>query len=332
MVFTSGAKRQDVMTAGEGEFTSALLKVTGGEQKKVAFVTGHGERALDGTDNASYQRAKAALEADNYAVTTLSLATGPVPTDLAALLIAGPKQAWLDQERQALRDYLHQGGKVLLLYDPGADAKLGDVVAEYGLGLGQEIVADRADSLYPDIGVPVISTYVDSPITRGLPQTFFPGVAALTLPKQPAADVTVTPLAYTSDQSWTEKDVATPKYDEGVDTRGPLAIAASVEATIQPAAGAQATATPRRSRLIVIGDTDFASNAYLNLAANRDLLVNAVNWLAESEDLITIRPKPLEDRTIFLTPTQANVIWYSTVLVLPLLVLGAGASLWWSRR
>ncbi|MHB1131964.1 MAG: GldG family protein [Chloroflexota bacterium] len=332
MVFTSGERRQDVMTAGESEFTSALLKLTGGEQKSVAFVTGHGERSLDGTDNASYQRAKAALEADNYAVTILSLATGPVAEGTEALIIAGSKQAWLDQERQALRDYLRQGGKVLLLYDPGDDAQLDDIAAEYGVALGQDLIVDRVSSLFPDIGTPIISRYESSPITKGLPQTVFPGVAALMPPEQPPADVTVNPLAYTSEQSWTEKDVRNPRYDEGVDSRGPLAIAVSVEVGAQTAGEAQSGDDAKRTRLVIVGDADFASNAYLDLVGNRDLLVNAVNWLAESEELITIRPKPVVDRTLFLTATQANVVWYSTVLILPLLVLATGVSVWWSRR
>ncbi len=332
-VFVSGDKNQQVVGTTESDFTSALIKLSSAQPKKVAFVTGHGEHALDATDNASYQQAKAALEADNYTVTTLTLASGPVPDDVSAVVLAGPRQPLLDQERQALRDYLGKGGKVLLLTDPGIDAQLDDIVAGYGVSLSSSYVIDRTQSLYPDAGTPVITRYGWSPITKDLPETAFPGVAPLTLPQQPSTGVTVTPLAMTSDSSWGETDIKNPGYSEGVDSQGPLTIAATIEADIAPADGqTQGDQPAKKARLVLIGDSDFASNAYLRAGGNRDMLVNSVNWLTESEDLISIRPQVPEDRGVYLSTTQANMIWLSSVVILPLAVLLAGVSVWWSRR
>ena len=124
LLFLSGDKRQEVLGTTESDFTTGIIKLTSTEQKTVGFVVGHGERGLDTADNASYQQAKQALEQDNYATTTVNLLNGPVPDNVAAVVLAGPTQPLADQERQVLRDYLQKGGKLMLLYDPGVDAKL----------------------------------------------------------------------------------------------------------------------------------------------------------------------------------------------------------------
>jgi ABC-type uncharacterized transport system involved in gliding motility auxiliary subunit len=199
--------------------------------------------------------------------------------------------------------------------------------------MGRDLVVDVERALYPDPGTPVITEYGWSTVTKDLGQTVFPGVAALTVPTTPAAGTTVTPLARTSGQSWTTKDARNPQFKEG-DTRGPLTIAASIEAEAKNAASTQSNPDKEapKTRLVVVGDADFASNSFLRMASNRDFLVNSVNWLTESEELISIRPKPPEDRSVFLSPTQTTLIWISSIVLLPLVVLVAGASVWWSRR
>ncbi|MHB1006208.1 MAG: GldG family protein [Chloroflexota bacterium] len=337
LLFLSGGKRQEVLGTSESDFTNGILKLTSAEQKKVGFVVGHGERALDTAGNASYQQAKRALEQDNYATTTVNLLSGPVPDGMAAVILAGPSKPLADQERQTLRDYLKKGGKVMLLYDPGVDAQLDDLLVAYGISMGHDLVIDTARALYPDPGVPVVSEYGWSPITKDLPQTVFPGAAALTTPVTPPAGVTVTPLARTSDKSWATKDPQNPNYKDG-DSKGPLTLAAAVEANVDGTGQAQVTsnqeesANTRKTRLVIVGDTDFASDAFLRMAGNQDLFVNSVNWLTQSEDLIAIRPKPPENHEVLLTQSQTNLVWFSSIVLLPLLVLGAGASVWWSRR
>jgi len=60
--------------------------------------------------------------------------------------------------------------------------------------------------------------------------------------------------------------------------------------------------------------------------------MNAVNWLATEEELISIRPKEPEQRQVILTAPQARAIIYSSILFVPLLVLVAGGIVWWRRR
>jgi ABC-type uncharacterized transport system involved in gliding motility auxiliary subunit len=81
-----------------------------------------------------------------------------------------------------------------------------------------------------------------------------------------------------------------------------------------------------------IGDSDFASNAYLGVQGNRDLFMNTVNWLAQQENQIAIRPRDPADRRITLTENTTLFLQYLSLLFVPAAVLGAGVFTWWRRR
>jgi len=71
---------------------------------------------------------------------------------------------------------------------------------------------------------------------------------------------------------------------------------------------------------------------FINFNGNNDLALNAINWLASDEDLISIRPKPQEDRRITMTRAQLNLVRVTSQFVLPLVVVVAGVGVWWKRR
>jgi len=82
----------------------------------------------------------------------------------------------------------------------------------------------------------------------------------------------------------------------------------------------------------VVGDSDFASNAWLGMQGNRDLLLNTVNWLAQNENLIAIRPRESGDRRVTLTARQQTGVFWMSLLLIPACVFGAGVYTWWRRR
>ena len=88
----------------------------------------------------------------------------------------------------------------------------------------------------------------------------------------------------------------------------------------------------KEGRLAVFGDSDFASNAYYNLSGNGNFFLNTVNWLTEEADLISIQPKTSSPRTIQLTPSQGRMIFFTSIIILPLIVLITGISVWVRRR
>ena len=155
-------------------------------------------------------------------------------------------------------------------------------------------------------------------------------------------------LVSTSKNSWAETDIkrlttsgqVERELDKG-DKAGPVSLAAvvSAPATEAPAPApdpkdpkANADAPKPESRLAVFGDSDFVTNGFLGIPGNRDLFLNTVNWLAQQENLISIRPKDPEDRRVSLTADQAKLIFWLSIVIIPGLILAAGVQTWWRRR
>jgi ABC-type uncharacterized transport system involved in gliding motility auxiliary subunit len=151
-------------------------------------------------------------------------------------------------------------------------------------------------------------------------------------------------LVETSANAWGETDLkslatggASP---DASDIKGPVSLAAAVSGAATAPAPPAPPSPPSppsddkkpEARIVAFGDSDFASNAALGVQGNRDLFLNAVNWLVQQENLIAIRPKDPEDRRITLTADQQTRIFYFTVLIVPGLVLLAGVQTWWRRR
>jgi ABC-type uncharacterized transport system involved in gliding motility auxiliary subunit len=89
----------------------------------------------------------------------------------------------------------------------------------------------------------------------------------------------------------------------------------------------------RAARIFLIGSGTFGSNLAVNTpAGNQDLILNAANWLVDQGELVSIRPRTAETRSMLLTGVQLNLIKFSSWLFLPLAVLATGAAVWWTRR
>jgi ABC-type uncharacterized transport system involved in gliding motility auxiliary subunit len=137
---------------------------------------------------------------------------------------------------------------------------------------------------------------------------------------------TVEKLFSSSDTSLATKNLSSPEVNpnDPKNTKGPLTIAA---------AGTYNTGKENvQGRFVVVGSSSWAGNSFINFNGNRDLALNTINWLASDEDLISIRPKDREDRRITLTKAQFNWVKATSQFLLPLVVVIAGASVWWKRR
>jgi hypothetical protein len=155
--------------------------------------------------------------------------------------------------------------------------------------------------------------------------TFFPLVRSVSPAAPPANGITVETLLSTNERSWGETNVKSGEaaFDEKTDLKGPVSLA--VVAT-------KDLGENKKSRLIVFGDSDFASNSYFGQQGNGNLFMNSVTWLAQDENFITIRPKNPEDRRLTMTEAQGRLVSYVAVLLLPASILIAGVSVWMKRR
>ena len=116
------------------------------------------------------------------------------------------------------------------------------------------------------------------------------------------------------------------QVDPKRDRRGPISLAIACERYQEVAEPGQ---PPRTGRLVVIGDSDWLSNQYIDLAGNLDLFLNSIDWLAGRQDLISVRPKVTDIRRLNLTRAQAKSVFWFSVVGLPgvALIAGVGAIL-----
>jgi ABC-type uncharacterized transport system involved in gliding motility auxiliary subunit len=340
----------------EQTLTNALKKVIEGRTKKIYFIQGHGEHDPTVSTATGYSGVSDALKNDNFEVANLTLAqAGTVPDDASVVVIAGPKMDVLPAEVDALRAYLGRGGKLHLLLDPpdkGTGPAATNLIAlarEWGIGVGDNLVVDASglgQMLGTDASVP-IAMPVQHPITDKFNlMTAFP-IARSVAPIEGGTDGrTAQKFLETSAQSWAETDIAglfaTGRPERNVDKgdqAGPVSIAAAVSAAAaEPPAPASGTPAPNadapkpETRVVVVGDSDFASNAALGMQGNRDLYLNMANWLAQQEDMIAIRPRSAEDRPISMTADQGLMVRLFGLIVVPSLLMLAGVAVWWKKR
>lgn len=338
----------------ERDFTQGILAVTRELQKVVAFTVRHGERdpgeSLDGN---GFALAARGLEGDNYLVRPLDLSAERITEEISVIVIAGPRNDLLEEEREPLRQYLLKGGKMLLLLDHDAPASYEALIAEWGVTLGDGMIIDPASSVAGNPRAPLVprSRYLDpiglnqfSPITRVLTDsTFFDQAAAIVpvdnqaMHKDPplpnvfylSDDLNVVPLIVSSDLSWLGTNPESLNYNPG-EVAGPLAIAVSIDA--KAPFKQQPGPEPPRTQIVVIGDSAFATNRFYTSFANGDLFVNSVNWLSGDVELISVRPKLREPRILLVSNQWFNFIRWSSWVLLPLALAGTGAFVWWRRR
>ena len=131
-----------------------------------------------------------------------------------------------------------------------------------------------------------------------------------------------------------QKEGSQPEIDTAKgDKAGPVPIAVAVSTPAPPAdAKPDDPKTPPQTRLVVFGDSDFASDAVSGSVGNIDLFLNTISWLTAQENLISIRPKEPGNSRLTITPGEMNMVWWFAVAGVPLAVLVVGIVSWTRRR
>jgi ABC-type uncharacterized transport system involved in gliding motility auxiliary subunit len=347
-------RSERVTTDSEQDITNAIIKTVSGQQRKVYFTQGHGEKDTGSSERDGYNTIATVLGRENYGVEKLVLAQqGSVPDDASVVVVAGPKIDFFPPEVDALKKYLDKGGKLFLELDPPdkADspqpANLIALAHDWGIQAGNNIVVDASGMgrlIGTDASVPVAANYPSHPITQRFNLlTAFPLAREASPVSGGVNGHTAQTFVETSPRSWAESDIkelltsGKVELNEGKgDKKGPVAIGSAVSAPLANAAapkpGDDPNAPKPETRVVVLGDSDFASNDVLGIQGNRDLFMNVVGWLSQQENLISIRPKDPDDRRITMTSTIETNIQLLALLVIPGVVFLSGAYTWWRRR
>ncbi len=356
IVFDYKGRNEKVTSDSEQDVTNGLIKVIQGRQPKVYFTVGHGEHDTAAADAGGYNALSTALTGSNFVVDKIALAqVKEVPADAEVVIVAGPKTDFLGPEIELLKAYLGRGGKLFLMLDPvlKADAPqptgLIALLKDWGIEAGNDIILDVSGMgrlFGTDESVPVAVSYPPHAISDNgnfRIMTAYPLARSMSPVEGGVNGHNAQRVVETSQNSWAESDIKgltgkeAPKFDAASDKRGPVSLASAVTG---PAVDAPKEAAPKdgeapkkpETRIVAFGDSDFASNGAIGLQGNRELFLNAVNWLAQQENLIAIRPRDPQDQRISLTADQQRRILYLTVFIVPGLILLAGIQTWWRRR
>lgn len=295
-------------------------------------------------------KARNALETMNYQIEKVALPRSPdALSHCGVLVVAGPKTALLPAEVAAIRAHLFGGGNALVMLDPFVRTGLEPVMREMGVVLEDNIVVDPASHFWADPSSPAVTNYNRHQVTRELPLTFFPGARSLSPTPQRVAGISIIPLINSSKSSYGETSPDRAQFDKGRDLPGPntLMVIANrrpvdaEEAVLgrrKAAAGAatdssgQPLATERRSKVAVIGDSDFATNSFFHIMGNGNLFLNTVNYLAAQENLIGIEPRTYDIPRVNLTNRQMKATFFLSLVLVPALLAVVGTAVWWKQR
>jgi len=353
LVVEKGDKRERVSNDGEQEITNALIKVTREGKKTVCLLEGEGERSGEESGDRGFSGAKSSLTKSLYDVKSVFLLREKtVPADCTVLIVGGPEKDLLPETTGAIRDFVKKGGKAFVMVEPELKEHYPNLVAllkDWNIEAGNDVVVD-VSGMGQIFGfselAPLAMDYPFHPITKDfrLP-TLYGGARSVAAGKGTVEGTSAQDIVKTSAQSWAESDLTLKgpiKFDEGKDRMGPISLAAVATLKVPAPAPTPAPSpapSPAREepktpegRVVAVGDADFASNSLLGFQGNQDFFLNAVAWLAEDADLISIRPKEPENQALFLSrQVQQNVAWLALVL-LPGLFVVLGVISWWRRR
>jgi ABC-type uncharacterized transport system involved in gliding motility auxiliary subunit len=335
---------------GEQAFTGAILELIEETKPRILFTTGHGELRLDEFSGRGLSQVADLLRQDNFDIEEWqSLGKAAVPDDTALIAIAGPTTGFLEPELAALATYLDGGGRAIILLDPvvsdGAMVTTGleELLEMYGVEVGDDIVVDPANPI-PFYGPETIfvEAYGEHTTTRSLAEAAVPVIVPLARSVGSTGEDgdrgMVTELLLTSTDGWGETGLdALDRVERGADdVAGPVSIGVAVEAGGVPDGalgeegdGRDPTAA---ARLIVIGDSDFATNGQLMNVGNTELTLNAFNWLVKREALVGIPPKLTEQVRLNLSGSQLRAISWLVFGILPGLSILAGSVVYVKRR
>jgi ABC-type uncharacterized transport system len=342
----------------------AALRVLKRASDVVCFVTGHGESFSAEPPHLHFSHVETlkghdvpgagdvlvgkpdGLDRLQLALTTIGYSTRPVtlaaldgiPPDCAVVADIGPRRAFAPGEAEVLARYAEAGGRLLLMLDP--DFPIGPEVAGFlgrmGLASEQATVIDPLNHYASDPDKVAVPYYPPHPITARIALTIFPDARPIRI-EHPLPGIAAKILASSSNDSYLRPLLPTSEVakrslpasaEAGGAGRSPQILAVALEGR-WPDAGP----TPAKPfRLVLVGNSNFATNAYFPYVSNGDLAVGMIRWLAGDEALPALKPQSFSLERIDLTSRQMRDIFVVVELLLPLSVVLVGGMVWWMRR
>jgi ABC-2 type transport system permease protein len=321
--------REYVVSFSEEELLKTIHFLTQGQKKIVLFTAGHGEKDIANPEKAGFSDVAAALRSDNYTVAQAVFdGTREVSAATRMIIIAGPQHDFSPEALSAIGRYFEQGGRVLLLVDPVPLPHLKAFLERYNVEIGHDIVIDT-DNLLPEMDelTPVIYISREHPISGHLrAAVVFPHACSVQVGTHPAAGFSWEILGQSGRGSWAEHDLEsaynkTAQYQEGTDLRGPVQVGVIVRKFLNN------NDMTHEGCMVVLGNSRFAANEYVNILGNKDFILSIADWFAEEKAVVSARPVPRGYQPAplhSLTEAEGRLVFWSCVVIQPFLIICAG--------
>jgi ABC-type uncharacterized transport system involved in gliding motility auxiliary subunit len=334
-----GDKKEEAKSMTEEGITGAFIRDLKSNSRIVCFVTGSGEHQIDDSDREGFSQFKQLLAKDDYETKAVDLLQKPeVPSDCTTLVVAGPTRNYVQPAVDALKKYVEGGGRAFFMLDPPLKMGRSDIadndaltslLQSWGVTVDKDLILDLSPvgqifGLGPQVAL--VSSYSSQPIVSEIKRTAtgFPLARSIQIKNGDKTNVEKLFDSSTSSLATTNLSSDRVSVQDPKNKKGPLTLAA---------AGTYNTGKQNsQGRFVVVGSSGWVANRFITFEGNGDLALNAVNWLASDEDLISIRPKAPENRRVTMTGRQFNAVLVTTQFILPLIVVVAGFGVWWKRR
>lgn len=334
-----GLKKDEAKSMTEEGITGAFIRDLKGSTRTVCFAAGSGEHQLDDSQREGLSQFKDRLAKDDYETKSVNLLQkAEVPGDCTTLVVAGPTKDYQQPEVDAIKKYVEDGGRALLLLDPplklgheeiAENDALTNLLQSWGVTMDKDLILDlnpigQLAGLGPQVAL--VTSYGSQPIVNDMKGTATGFPLSRSIEIKNTDKTSVQKLFDSSGTSLATSNLRSPAVDvnDPKNKKGPLTIAA---------AGTYNTGKEKsQGRFVVVGSSSWIANRFLDFNGNSDLATNTVNWLASDEDLISIRPKKEDERRITMTRAQLGWVRAISQFLLPGIVVVVGIGVWWKRR
>jgi ABC-type uncharacterized transport system involved in gliding motility auxiliary subunit len=343
MIFEYQNRTEHVQEFSESAITNTLQRLLRNAERQIVFITGHGERESTGQANHDVSLFMEGLKNKGFIVRDINLTQALViPPNTAVVVLASPIVEYLDGEIDVLKNYIEQGGHLLWIQEPDSRAKLKPLADLLGIEFTGGVIVDMDIQLLgvndPTI---IMGQYGQHAITDNFNVlTLFPRTVGITYKESEKWQVT--PFLKSIDRSWLEKGKleGTIRFDAGVDTQGPINVGLALSREIKPREikapesdkKDPATTHNQTQRIVILGDGDFISNAYLGNQGNQSMGENIFNWLSHDDNFIDIPQAKAPDAEMVVTETGMIMFGLLYFIIIPLMLIGAGVFIWLKRR
>jgi len=339
LVLTYQGKTSRIEEVTEEKVTNELIKLTKEGKSTVCAVIGHGEASFSDNSATGFSVAKKGLEDQSYQIRELTLSQeAKIPADCSAIVMMGANKALFPNEVKVIEEYLNTGGRLVVGIDASLSGQdqnkeLKKILEGHGVSTQSALIVDPVSKMIGvDATVPIIPTFnKDTALGKDFQgQAYLPFSRPLQLINPAPEGLKTNWVAKTTPNAFGETDFAalskgTAKKDAS-DPSGPLTTMVQVNGKRKD------SKAERETRLVVFGSGQFANNQFSRFGANVDLLLNAISWVLEDESMISIRAKEDEGSTLELSQTQGILIFWTCVVLAPLLISIFGIVIWIRRK